>query len=144
MNTPSDTDIAWAAGLWEGEGNIGTIHKVDARHRLPRMEPRLQLPTTDLDVLQKFQAVWGVGKIVGPYHGRPNEKPYWRWSTHSWDEFVAIRGAMRPWFGERRVATYNFVLSQMPKHFRNPKSFKPCDYAPTPSAAGYLQHRGRG
>ena len=143
MNTPSETDIAWAAGLWEGEGNMGAGRSGAYKGLI---EPRLQMPITDLDVLQKFQAIWGTGKIVGPYGSKkyPNAKPFWRWSTHSWDEFIAIAGAMRPWFGERRGARYDFILSRMPEHFRKPNSFKPCDYAPVASVAGYLKHRRKG
>jgi hypothetical protein len=145
MNNPSETDIAWAAGLFEGEGNIGVENKnlVNSKRRF---EPRLQMPITDLDVLQKFQAVWGVGKVSGPFTQKksPGAKPYWRWGTYSWDEFVAIGGAMRPWFGQRRGARYDFILAQMPEHFRKPTSFVPCDYAPTPSVAGYLKHRRKG
>ena len=54
---PFNPAIAWAAGLFEGEG---TITRCDGRLHL-----RMQL--TDLEVLERFAEIVGTGKIYGPY-----------------------------------------------------------------------------
>jgi hypothetical protein len=138
----TESEIAWCAGLFEGEGNIGSQRKPGLRHK-GGMTPRLQFASTDLDVVQKFHAFMG-GKIRGPYQGRPTEKPYWRWDTNAWSEFVRVGSLIRPWLCSRRGARYDYVLSLMPDHFRKPFAYKPCDYPPTPSIAGYLKHRRAG
>jgi hypothetical protein len=52
-----ELDIAWAAGLFEGEGTI-----VDSTGSV-----QLRVKMTDLDVLEKLFDVFGVGGIYGPY-----------------------------------------------------------------------------
>jgi hypothetical protein len=49
--------IAWAAGLFEGEGTI-----VDSAGPV-----QLRVKMTDLDVLERLLDVFGVGEIYGPY-----------------------------------------------------------------------------
>src|SRR5439155_14421107 len=115
---PTESEIAWSAGLFEGEGCIGTNSKNPVKD-----SPRLQVPITDLDVLRRFQGIWG-GTIRGPYSNGHGFKIYWRWDSNSWDEYVRVGGAMRPYFGERRAARYDDLLSRMPAHFRRPNAFR--------------------
>ena len=145
MNQPTDAEIAWCAGLFEGEGNIGSEHKPGPRHKGGRFEPRLGIRMTDEDCLLAFQAIMG-GRLGGPHSNpnRPNEKPYWAWRVTSWDDFKRIGDLMRPWLKSRRGARYDYAISRMPDRFRKPNAFRPCDYAPTPSNAGYLKHRRAG
>ena len=148
VTDPSDAEIAWCAGLFEGEGNIGV-----ARHAPyeGRFEPRLQIRQTDEDVLVKFQSLMG-GRLTGPFlqgdadskRYKVAPKPYWIWVVSSWDEFERIGSLLRPWLGKRRGERFDLVLATMPDHFRRPFAYRPCDYAPTPSVAGYLKHRRRG
>src|SRR5438034_795320 len=119
----TDPEIAWCAGIFEGEGNIGSVRKAGPRHK-ERMTPRLQFASTDLDVVEHFHRLMR-GKIRGPYQGRPNEKPYWRWDVNSWDELERVGSLMRPWFGLRRGARFDYVMSLMPQRFRRPFAYKP-------------------
>jgi hypothetical protein len=52
-----NAQIAWAAGLFEGEGTI-----VDSTGSV-----QLRVKMTDLDVLERLLDVFGVGDIYGPY-----------------------------------------------------------------------------
>ena len=88
----SRENLAWAAGLFEGEGSI-------IRRR--KKETNLVLATTDFDVLSKFCSILGHGRIYGPYT-RPNTKPIWRWSCSGSKNCIAILAALWTFLGVRR------------------------------------------
>lgn len=82
MNTSANwsrENLAWAAGLFEGEG---CIH--DGRNT-----PVMSLATTDEDVLRKFHLIIGLGTINGPYQ-RGTKKPVWAWSSCGFRSIQAI------------------------------------------------------
>lgn len=55
----SDTDIAWAAGLFDGEGSTTVLKAKRARWAYVRMN----VPQKDRRVLDKFQSIVGVGSV---------------------------------------------------------------------------------
>lgn len=69
-----ETDLAWAAGLIEGEGCF-TLHS--KRH------PYLLVDMTDKDVLEKLHSIFPFGNIRGPYlhKNKPKHKPRWRFDA---------------------------------------------------------------
>ena len=86
----------WAIGLFEGEGSVDARE----RERIPKM--RMQLKTTDEDVLERFWRVVGCGRFYGPYPGKgSNDKPYWIWAVHGRDAENLLRRFL-PELGERR------------------------------------------
>lgn len=94
MVSHSKADVAWIAGLFEGEGHIG----------LRASSPRVELVSTDLDVISRFHSVVGLGRLKGPYQRKGGEgkwKPITRWSCGGRDA-VNFLQLIRPWLGERR------------------------------------------
>lgn len=88
-----EIEIAWAAGLFEGEGNIYS-------HNGRNWE--LNITSTDKDVIDKFHAIMGVGSR---YSGtRPNRKTTYKWTTSRALEVKRILHLLMPHFGERRRA----------------------------------------
>jgi len=92
---PSESEIAWAAGLFEGEGSViltkwGRI--------------KLQMKLTDQDVLEHFRHIMG-GVINGPYQynvpGKPPRKRFWLWSVTGPKANDACI-LLEPWLGKRR------------------------------------------
>lgn len=69
-------NIAWAAGLFEGEG----CASFRSSHRTKRSFD-LALASTDEDVVRRFLATVKHGTIYGPKWGRRSTKPYWVWNT---------------------------------------------------------------
>jgi hypothetical protein len=90
MPTPGE-EIAWAAGLFEGEGCMTQSggRKV------------MRLASTDEDTVRRFSEIIAVGKIYGPYEQGPPRKPFWVWVASGVDALLALR-LMISWLGERR------------------------------------------
>jgi hypothetical protein len=90
-------EIAWAAGLFEGEGTIticgGSLH--------------LRVQMTDLEVLERFCQIVGTGKIYGPYTTQFkdgfNRKPRWTWVCYG-PLARATYLTLSPWLSPRRLA----------------------------------------
>lgn len=108
----SDADIAWAAGLFEGEGYI-TIFQMEG-HVLPLI--RLGITMTDRDVLERFCRIVECGRVTGEHRfGRPNHKPTYRWAIGNRRDVERILLAFRPWLGERRGAKADLMLAEIAK-----------------------------
>lgn len=118
-------DVAWAAGLFEGEGSVSVVPNT-ARSR--RIYMRLDMHSTDDDVLKRFGAVVGVGRVRGPYltngkNHKPHHKPYWTWSiTGRRALLLATHAPFADQLGSRRrsrIAEVIAILGKQPPHSGN-------------------------
>lgn len=100
-------DTAWAAGLFEGEG---CIFGYPAGHPQGR-GVRLHLRSTDLDVLERFRKVVGVGYIHKAKKYKPHHKDCWVWATGSFEEGQHVIAMLWRWLGERRQSKAHDVLT---------------------------------
>lgn len=91
--------LAWAAGLFEGEGTFSRSQKV----------PIAQLSSTDADVVEHFAEVMGFGSL---YHftRRDPWKNGMTWATTTFEQMQATVAALWPWLGERRRARATELL----------------------------------
>lgn len=78
--------IAWASGLFEGEGTV---------------RRKLEIEMTDKDVITKFWDIVNCGNVY--YRERPNVKPIWRWRAGNKQDVTKCLTAMLPFFGDRRA-----------------------------------------
>ena len=85
MAEPNKIELAWAAGLFDGEGNCRRRKKTQGRGR---QTPLLSIAQVDTSVLNRLKEAVRVGKIYGPYlqRNRPTTKPYWVYATPSFSE----------------------------------------------------------
>ncbi len=60
------TDIAWGAGLFEGEGYLSLNGSRSSRHATPR-SPLLGIGMTDEDVIRKFRDLFVPGMRIYSY-----------------------------------------------------------------------------
>lgn len=97
----SDIDIAWAAGLIEGEGCF-TKHTG---------HPYLLLDMTDKDVIEKLYSIFPNGTIRGPYNhkNKPHHKPRWRFDAFG-TKCITIMKAVYPYMCERRKQKIESLL----------------------------------
>ena len=104
-----NTAIAWAAGLFEGEGCITTYltYNYDkAGNRKGNGFPvvRLQLKMCDRDIIERFGQVVGISKCAGPYGTRKeNWRPAYEWHCSKRQDVERIILAFLSYLGERRA-----------------------------------------
>jgi hypothetical protein len=90
-------EIAWAAGLFEGEGTF--IRQT----RNGRTRIGFALATTDRDVLERFAAIVGVGAIHPTSRwAEMSTKPIYRWSATANKDVQRLTNLLMPWLGQRR------------------------------------------
>lgn len=87
----STIDIAWASGLFEGEGCILTKRY------------GIKLKMTDLDVVRRFQSVMGIGSIIPAKQPLPHHKLCYEWAVWNKAGVYRLLELMLPYFGERRA-----------------------------------------
>jgi hypothetical protein len=88
--------LAWAAGLFEGEGSFSIVGQQYAR---------MALSSTDEDVVRKFHSVVGLGNVSGPYRKPVNSlgnKPFWQWKASKFEHVQALVAALWPFLCSRR------------------------------------------
>jgi hypothetical protein len=92
-------DIAWAAGLFEGEGCCYLRKRNDRQGRYVRMEVAM----TDRDVIERFAQAVGFGKVDGPWgpYGR-GTLPVFRWTVAGFERVQAAAAMVWPWLSPRR------------------------------------------
>ena len=88
--------IAWAAGIFEGEGCI-----TEQNGRLA-----VTVKNTDHWLVSRFVSAMGIGKVYGPYENRCRDaytrKPFWVWMAFS-DEALEVLQTLSPWLSPRRL-----------------------------------------
>lgn len=100
----NEIDLAWAAGLIEGEGCF-TWHSDGKR-------PYFLLDMCDIDVLQKFKTIFPETNFRGPYmhKTKQNQKPRYRIDAYG-DKCRHIMQTVYPWLGERRKAKIEELIA---------------------------------
>lgn len=99
-------DVAWAAGLFEGEGCI------KGRKYNGSMYLRLHLNSTDRDTVYRFAQIVGVGGIRYDEYENPNWSPQWCWYASSFEDVQAVIALLWRWFGDRRRARATQLLTE--------------------------------
>lgn len=128
----SRENIAWAAGLFEGEGCI--------IYRSPKNPWRLALSSTDEDVIRKFAFIVGVGGVLGPQRLKnPKWKPIWTWWCTTAEKASALLVAFHPFLGKRRRAKAEDFLKAFAE--ARPKSKCPKGHFYTPENTYFLKGR---
>ena len=84
-------ELPWAAGLFEGEGNI---HKRDNS---------LRLKMCDYDIVKRFRDVFSVGRIVTQQPKNPKHNTIYCWDVYGASNTRRILLALLPYLGERRA-----------------------------------------
>lgn len=98
----SKIDLAWAAGLFEGEGTFGNGNKKSLA---------TSITSTDKDVLEHFQKIVGLGNINGPLKTKkPHWKPCYTWSCGGGEKPQALAVMLWKWLGPRRRAQIHKAL----------------------------------
>lgn len=125
----SDSETAWAAGLFEGEGCVtsGTCRTPEAR-----------LTMTDEDRVIAFRDVVGFGTlaVVPPPAKHPNWKTALKWRAGGAADVTALYEMFKPWLGPRRLGQFRSALAQHSAHAKrglsNARPCPTCGHTTTP------------
>jgi hypothetical protein len=111
----SKVNLAWVAGLFEGEGSFDV--KISKRKTYHNEYLRMQLSSTDEDVIEKLYSYVGVGTVHGPYANCRNDglerKSYWHW-TVSGSKALILAQKLLPFLGKRRTEKLEELLETHP------------------------------
>ena len=105
----SPIDLAWAAGLFEGEGTA-VVQQFRTR---PDRRPRLLLAMAQIHpgVLHRFARIVG-GNVTGPYVQRGNALPQWRWQATG-GKGEAIADLLLPYLGAVKSEQIRAALARL-------------------------------
>lgn len=107
-------ELAWAAGLFDGEGTITTTdYSYKGREVL---SAALRLTMTDEDAVRRFHQAVGLGKVEYIYPASfraAGYKPQWRWRIQDFEGVQAVVAML--WYGlnRRRKGRAKDVLSRV-------------------------------
>jgi len=101
--TDDEKLIAWAAGLFEGEGSLFAAkqNRPDRPHKI-YVYQRMSVTSTDLDVLEKFQDVVQCGLIHFSRRAKLHHKDVYHWVCNNSNQTMMVVQAFWPYLGERR------------------------------------------
>ena len=104
--------LAWAAGFFDGEGNVLFIPE-DGNRRRARV--RIQIGQSGApDLLERFQAAVGCGHVMGPYFKeKPSgglALPMYRFNTSRCESVQHVMCSLWPWLGEVKRAQFRYAL----------------------------------
>lgn len=124
-------EIAWAAGLFEGEGCF-TVQRsrrtlVDGTDVVYKAAVA-RIHMTDRDVVERFYKIVGVGQFwsAGYRRGGLGTKPAYEWHVTTLKGFKTVFFMLAPYLGERRTARGLEVIIEVEraKEVRNAKQSK--------------------
>jgi hypothetical protein len=92
MNVLTPTEIAWLAGIYEGEGSCS----ITSGRAI-----RVEIVMTDRDIIERVQSLTGLGSVSSLAPRGEKYKPSYRWSVGSINAVVFLT-AILPWLGKRR------------------------------------------
>lgn len=74
MEVTRREQLAWAAGVFDGEGNIACTNSSKALI--------LQVGQSHMEMLNRLREIFKIGKIYGPYPRGINRRPHWNYSVN--------------------------------------------------------------
>jgi hypothetical protein len=97
----SSADIAYCAGLFEGEGCVGAYDKKRLHYKWCCVTLKIRM--TDVEPLYTFADTFDLGKIYGPLKNRGlGSKDYYQYSLDTYDNIDCIMVQIYPWLSPRR------------------------------------------
>jgi hypothetical protein len=104
----TDTQIAWLAGLFEGEGSfyVNTIRKRGKVYRYPCAAIKM----TDEDVVVRVKELFGSGTLQARQPKLLHLKQHWTWRIIGHEQVSRLYHMLSPYLGKRRLAKGREVL----------------------------------
>lgn len=112
-----DEEIAWAAGLWDGEGCVSIMdHRTHEGYFILEASITQSSPKSVPEVLERFRSIVGAGRIYGPYDAGPERQPIYRWKLVRTEGIKAViaqlEGQIGPVKSMQAASRLAIVLAQ--------------------------------
>ena len=92
-----ETEVAWAAGFWDGEGSV--CYRYDEGKRCRAFTASIS--QKHREVLDKFRSAMGLGTVGGPYT-RKDGRIYYQWQLHNSTGVRKLARSMWPYLGTEK------------------------------------------
>lgn len=113
------SEIAWAAGLFDGEGTIFASDQL--RHKRAHVRLHAAIAMTDEETVRRFHAAVGVGYVHGPYRAKKkNWKPKWVWRGGRDKDIRTTLRLLWPWLGTAKRQQAERALARRDEYVANP------------------------
>jgi hypothetical protein len=109
----SDTERAWAAGFFDGEGSVGKTFAKNGRPGVPQVSITQAGIDGIPDTLLRFCAAVGVepSRIYGPID-IAHRKPRYQLQINAYESVLAVRDALWPWLSSAKRAAFTARLDE--------------------------------
>ncbi len=94
----NDLELGWLSGIIEGEGSVWFVK------RPKKWYVRLEVSSTDRDVIQRIQDITSAGKVTSHKRVKRNHKRCYRWNVNKQNEVERILRTILPMMCKRRTA----------------------------------------
>jgi hypothetical protein len=116
-----EIQLSWCAGFFDGEGHV-SCHRGYPHARTGNVSAQLHASiaqsSSNVEVLEYFQSVVGIGKVKGPYP-MPNGKPQHR-LLFGKDEVETLFLMLKPYLREAKTKDFQHALMGYWMHDSNP------------------------
>lgn len=104
-----EIELAWAAGLFDGEGCVGCYQK---NRKWPSLKVSIS-QAANPEVLHRFKrAVGGYGNVTGGKVKIEGRKPVWSYAANNQDEVRAIAKLLWPYLSTPKKHQFNTALRE--------------------------------
>lgn len=116
----STHELAWAAGLFDGEGHTAfrkRARNVSRDGRRVYSTHILDIRQIDRRVLERFAAAVGLGRVYGPYYPK-NGRPVWAYAVARFEQVQAVSALLWKWLSpvkRQQVSTMLRVSKSTPR-----------------------------
>lgn len=98
--------LAWCAGFFDGEGNVGH-HERRTRRGTAHRSIVVQVTQSHPGPLDYLAATLGVGAVSGPYATmNPRARPYYVWRANDFEKAQQVACLLWPWLHEVKRAQF--------------------------------------
>jgi hypothetical protein len=95
----NEIELAWAAGFWDGEGSVSLSYR--GVYNRPRII--VEIAQVHREVLDRFTAATGMGKVRGPYRPKTkNAQPYYRWGLEGTTHLHLLKNKIYTYLGSEK------------------------------------------
>src|SRR5512142_973376 len=105
-------ELAWAAGFFDGEGWAGVLRQADRRTVQPHARINQADDVATPEVLIRFHAAVGVGRLGGPYR-KEGRRDLYRWEVSSRSDVATVLASLSPWLGTIKIGALASAVGQM-------------------------------